>query len=819
MENNETMPINRTRDIFLAEPLSVKGRKALRNINMVMTEDELYEDVYVKPFTKYTKRKTEKISFDQDPDTISYYDEVDTNKLCLHEEAFRNKLADLSESVFVMQGVAGSGKSTYLHKIKRLLSDSIEFHIHNFEETRQSISFMSSFIDLGSQRYKSNIYKFISTLLKETSNLLSKGEKTSDDYKNYIKEIINVYYKYLHVTEKNFTNAAIREPNADTEDQQKLFDILHRYVNMENNYDKLSEQLISKIKEKILSENSNRIDALSYVAGFLIRLYFCLSVMRKKKHLCVIDNIEDFVIYDENNPVQVCELECILSGCIDATKIARGTLIAIQKEASYRTFYGFLIVTRDTTASTILFQREDHLNDFKRENEIDVSDWFCTDDIYKKKKLFCIKKGVHPTHHSYEKAYENILGDISAYRWGLNGIVSKMYKCSHRRNAECITGALSAIPLREIEYFNDMWEKTQNVGSDSIINLKALCRKYILRILIDHVQQTNYFDKLMVENVPLAPSERSLEHYKQIINSKPQRLEGSSYARKISTILHRFAVTNGVDNYVSFPRLIDSMFKRPYLPNTPTDAQIEKMGKILFLMNETRHQKTNWTSLICLKFSSEVPYNEGNLYAILLKQWEAYKNQTLEIDDTFEYGVKITDAGSFFAKLLPDFEYFTCRFLTYEPPLFSKENIKSFLIDDEKIFRAIAIMRIIRKKAFDCVDDVIDKDYSFFASNGQKIKEPIDFSSMFEGDYSWAYKDSKNDFPLTHPYRVLTQHSGYIANYIDYVSRFIPEKEFEKTQDKKQLLELAIEEQKLYKDKLSQLEKKYPEYLQYKRYK
>ena len=79
-------------------------------------------------------------------------------------------------------------------------------------------------------------------------------------------------------------------------------------------------------------------------------------------------------------------------------------------------------------------------------------------------------------------------------------------------------------------------------------------------------------------------------------------------------------------------------------------------------MNETRNEITNWTSLVCIKYDSSQEYNENNLCNILVEQWHEYKEKNIELDDVSKYGVKITEAGEFFAKILADFEYFACRF-------------------------------------------------------------------------------------------------------------------------------------------------------------
>jgi len=813
MSNASREFVGKTKDIFLAEPLTRKGRMALTNIKVNMSEDEFYGAIYVEPFSEYAKKNENEIieinKIDADVDQGSYQDIVDLNVLQNAKEEFEKAIKELNDALFVIKGVAGSGKTTYLHKLLRDIRGKTDMHIYNFEEVRQSNAFMADFFDLE-KLYRNNVYKFLSILLMEVSKILGKGSKTDEEHYKLIRKITSIYKNNFQVTEEDLPNSQLMETNVDVKEQQELFELLQQYVRKEMNYKELSNQLKNKLMMRFQSDKTDAISDLTYITGFIIRLYFCMSKLTLKKNLCVIDNIETFVLYDEQNPIQQCELETIIHGCYDAAVKVREILNPIQKIKGYNTFYGFLIVTRETTASTVLCDF-DHYNDLKRENEINISEWFCAEEIFENKKNFCKKRGVKIDENCYFECYQNILCDFSAYRWGLNGIISKMYKHSHRRNVECVPEAISVMPEQEIKYFNDLW-KVASMGEIYKSGLKTVCRKYILRILIDNVQRKGYFDKLMVENLDIEYNKRNLDNREKILLCKPQKNESNSYARKIATILHRYALENGEEKYISFPRLLKAVLKQPYMPSTITKNQVINLGKILFLMNETRNEITNWTSLVCIKYDSSIIYSETKLCEVLYEQWEEYLDKNIAIDDTSRFGIKITEAGSFFAKILADFEYFACRFLSKEPPLFSKENIKVIYVNGKKSFRAVEIINIIRKKAFNCIDEILEKDFDFFSDGGSGIKRSPDFFKMYEGEYSWIYKDSINANGLVHPYRILTQHQGYISNYLDYVERFIPISYFDNSQDKTLLLDKVKLQLIKYSNKYNELIKNYPEY-------
>lgn len=805
---------NKIKRIFLAEPFTEKGLSNLSQIKVPMSKKDFFDkQVYIEPFTEYSKTKNEILDetytgnenvLEDAYNGATYSEEVSLKSLTLVEDTFETKISDLDGWLFVIKGVAGSGKTTYLNYLKNKFSDKIVFHIFNFEETKQSVSFMSTTFDLEEQYYN-NVCKVFSLLLIEVANVLSKNNKKNDEHIEFVKKIVEKYNSSFKISEENVLESGLLTPNVDIIEQQNLFELLEQYSKQRIDYAELSQKILDAFRKKLLSSGAET--TLASIVGFIIRLYYCLNKINGKKHLCVVDNIETFVKYDEEHPVQVCEIEKIIKCFFSASHKVREIFAPWKQVGKFETFYSFMIVTRDTTASTALCEVQ-HEDDYKNENEVDISNWYCTEDILESKKSFFLENKVVIPDDCYSKAYQSILCDFSKYHWGLSEIISKMYKHSHRRNIECIPDAIAVIPEDEIIYFNEMWKKAQGREVEKS-SLKLMCRKYIFRILIDHIQRKKYFDNLMVENSPVNDKQRTLENVFDTINDKPSHEESSSYARKISTILYRFSLHGGRDRYISFPRLINSILKPINLPDEPTDSRIRNLGKILFLMNETRNEITNWTSLVCMKFSSTRIYSEESLCNILVDEWNNYKNGTIEIDDTSKFGVKITDAGGFFAKILPDFEYFCCRFLSSEPPLFSLNNLKYFTLYGKRSFRAIAIIRFIRKKAFACIDEVIDRDKSFFSSLDS---HNIDFSPMYDSQYSWLYKDSDTSEAIVHPLRVIEQHCGYISNYLYYIEKYVPTDKFKEPEDKDQFIrELRIELSK-YHEKLQKLIRDNPKY-------
>lgn len=798
------------KNIVLAEPFTDDGRDYLTNLNAVVTKEDFFDSangMFVEPFSEYLKeRKDEDVSDPDYGEEIPYFEQVNKNELEKTNLEFITKVKQLNDFFYVVKGVAGCGKTTYIRYMENQFEDDVAFHIWDFQEVRRSIPFLETSIELKGI-FDNNIYKFISVLISDISRCILNPCKDELDRKSYISEIVRLYNAFFNV---NKANEYLSEANVDMEDQRNFFGLLKRYVDNKNSF----EEMADMIKEYFLNHFYGKSDDggkkdLIFIAGILARLYFCISRMDEKKHICAIDNIETFVKFDDKNPIQVCQLEAIFLGLKEASQTIKEYLFPIEKSGVNLSFFGIIIATRDTTASTALGQLEQE--DYIERNEIDISNWFCTSDIIDKKIAFFDKRGIEIKSQSCMKAYRNILNDFSIYRWGLSGIVSKMYRHSHRRNVECLPNALSVLPISEVEHFNQMWELTQAQNDVHAQNLKSICRKYILRLLLNYVQRVKYFDRLMVESFssPNPNEPRTIEsYYKYNKNVTVLQEDSTSYARKIATLLHREYLNNR-NTYVSFPVLILSILKPKYKPGQPDPRQIVNLGKILYLMNETRQSITNWTSLVLIRYDSSRKYNESELCKVLTEQWEYYQNGSVTLNDTNLFGVKLTEAGSLFAKILPEFEYFACRSLTDEPSLFSNNSFKAYVsANGERSFRGIEIIKIIRGRAFHCIDEVIRRDSKQFSNFASCQETQTPFGN---GIYNCLYKETNVSREIYHPYRILLQHIGYIKQYSDYVNFYVGDDCFElKGADKAQFISLCEAEIQKYINKKRDMQNKYP---------
>lgn len=765
-------------NVLLADPITVKGKGALTALGFNISELDYLNDLYVEPFTLYNHVSEETLDEQADPD-LDYAAKVELKSLMAKKDSFETRLKELGDSLFVIKGGAGSGKTTYVHHLQQEF-ENIKFCFCDFERSSKAISLFGVPYDFGT-KYESNVWKFVSILATKITHVLFSEENYVgfSQHVDYAKAIIETYKQYFSIMEGEKTIV-------DEQEMWEFFSIIGNYANGKDSYNQFQKKLKTHVVNKfeMLENKKNHKEAVTYMSSILIRLFLCLNRIRmrlgnEKKYVCVIDNIEYFVPFDEEHPIQECELQVILNG-VSASISRFRPIIDTWKELfeNYETFFGFLLVTRDTSVSIAEYR---HYDDFTKESEIDIAKWFCVDDIYETKIDYFEDFLKDLENDPFYKAYRNIIGDMSQYNWGMHDFVCRMYNHNFRRIVFDVVNAISIQPKDDLAYFNDKWEECcNNTGFKAT---KHMCRKYIFRILLDYIQQSKYFDDLLVEK-------RNASLRK---NTREKGNDKSSYARKIATTLYRVSLQQNAENdndFVTFPEIIKAVLKPAYL-ELSKPQQIEDLASILYLMNETRNQKTNWSPLIMIKFDSEQVYNKRNLTLEMKKQWNSYIKNGNSLKDCFKkYGVRITSAGGFFAKMIPDFEYFACRFAPDYPALLVRENLKACRGKDGKdSYKCLEFIKIVRENAFQCIDELLERDIAFFRYPGTTLQYANRFAPLYNRNspYKWFYGTNINGALIPHPLRILNHQIGYLQHYLEYIMEI--SEEYLKQEDKEKIID------------------------------
>lgn len=781
-------------NLLLADPITTRGRGALTSLGLHITEEEYLNNLYVDPFTLYERELDEYPDFGIDPDyAYGYIQQVDMNTLKDVQISFENRLSKLEDSLFIIKGGAGSGKTTYVHHLQQAYSH-LKFCFCDFEEASKAIALFGNPYDFGT-KFNNNVWKFISIIILKIDRTLFE-KKDWMDYSSHVEYLKNILDKY-----RNFFSDLNGEiPIVDEEGMWEFFECFEKYAEERETYSEFQKKLKKFITTKfdLFEKEKQHKEAVTYVCGILIRLLLCLNRIsvdrgQERKHVCVIDNIESFIPFDEVHPIQECELQTIMNGVSDSASRIRPIIQKWKKKyTDYKTFFGFLLVTRDTSVSLAEYR---HYDDYIRESEVDITTWFCLDDVYDKKIAYFREQIGSLEENTYYKAYRNILADVSPYNWGMYKFICQMYNNNYRRIGLDVVNTIVNQPESELKYFNSKWKYSQE--HSECHEMKHLCRKFVLRILLDHIQRTKYFDYLLVEKKDATNRNKSALN----INGK------TSYARKVATILYRISLTemNRVpDRFVVFPELVNAVLKPPYSADSPSEEQISDLGAVIYLMNETRNQYTNWAPLLMVKFDIEQAYNQENLKRELIRQWRLYESNGGDVTtEMHKYGVRIKSAGSFFAKMVPDFEYFACRFAPTYPALFVRENFQKN--PSKKSYKCLEQIQIVKRNAFLCIDEVLSRDYNFFDSAGlgeTGMDNSDRFAPLFNRDslYKWIYTPTVNGTLIPHPWRILNSHIGYLSHYIEYISRLSDSELL--VEDRNNIIEGVQKEIREYKAKL-----------------
>ena len=720
IKNAETL-----RNVFLATPLTIEGQNSLIRINRNVSKEEFLDNCYVHPFTSLEKNtagiESEDFGFDFDD---SYWENVNFNRRMFDKERFEANFYSSSSSLFLIKGMAGSGKTTYLNNLLLRVDNGISY-ICDFEKTRRAIRLLDGAFDMGS-RYEKTIWKFISIVLPQVDYLLCKRASSDSDYCCVLENLSIIYKNY-------FVNYLDDEPFLDDKEFRGFFDILQNHSIKDSSYDSFGKDIRIYFEKLFCEHDDNPSEAIKCVFGILMRLFFCFSKTENynnKRFICAIDNIERYI---DDTLIQDAELKNILT----AIKDALSDFSYIQNRVFHKTGFNYLstfaiiVAMRDTSVN---LSRSIHFFD-EQLCDLDISDWFDSSCVFSRKTEYFSDICNSIENDTCYTAFRNIISDFSISVWSSRNLVTMMYNHNHRRIANNVIIALARSPESVIELYNRNWTTALREGNRS---QKYLCRMLVFRILLNYSQEKNYLDRLLLANVDA------------------HNRDSVSYARKITSYLQNKAISDDGEVYISFPEIIKSILQKPFFSEMDvSETEIKDLANVLFTMSLSRSIDTNWNALIVIKFGYNTSCSANELSEKMICLWKEYTENKSIIENTDEYAIKITTAGNIYAQIVPTFEYYACRSDKIHRPLIAITNNNEF---EE-------LLSIVMKSAFSDIDSIIKEDMTFIRSMGQK---ETDFTSLYDDVY-WLYKSKNRNSPDVHPMRIIKHHIGYLENYREYI--------------------------------------------------
>jgi hypothetical protein len=707
--NNEIFS-NTIKNILLADPLSMLGKRQLTAVGFEPNAIDFFADLYVQPNFKvdYGPDWEDNRESDIVGDYKDYRATIDFQANKLIASGFQKSFEISKKGVYVIKGYLGTGKSTYLHWLineYQFKKKTHSFLLCDFEKADDSTVFLDYEMYLPENSTYPNTLKFCLQLLELISKKLISIENTD--------VLISEYFDFFHDKENGIL---------DSKEIKEFFNSLKNGNWKEVIYKKFSKMLLD-------NERREPVKFVKYLIDIIIRLFWYSYNETGKYQIIAVDNLERFIENTPNIPFQDCELSCILKAIKESDEdITRKVNRIKEVRNNYRAFYSIVIATRIST------QMPDGSAQYYDQDEIcsvDLSCWYDSFEIIRKRSMLFSDELKILEKNPYYTAMKLSLRDQSRYMWGLNGVISAMYNHNYRRIVENFVMCIAIIPEDLIIQFNQTFEII--TGKSGNTSEKYLYRMLMLRAMLDYAQRKDYFTKLHTCENP------------------NQGVRTNSFVRLVLSVL------STARSSVELSKLMMEIYQRPYIgsglnlkPSTYKD-----LANILYLMNELKNSNINWTNLIVMNYPSNDEYSIERLRDAI--EDNAKNSQSSE----FNVSLTITPAGELFLQFYPEFEFFACRYASQFPALVSNSNLRR---NKSNQFNCITLISLIRNKAENCINHMINEDSQFFSS-GYGMGSKGKFRPMYDGSYRWLFAGN------THSQRIMEKHIGYLVRYFLYINK------------------------------------------------
>lgn len=746
--------------------------------SFVQNKDEFIKYCYAEPcFDKKEKLLREELMYLQKQITSTRSIErlneeikqVSAKRLA--KSRFEKSLDTTSDNPIYIRGFAGTGKSTYMNTLlvkkeqdalARL--ENVSFELYDMTQSTKKVTFLS--YNWINHNFVATLYKFISVLMTRLNEILEKKmEDTEDMHRQRMKCILDNYYNYIF--------------NCGMRIYTEVFLIIEEYLKNKIKYntsslsdvstDTFCYKMFNAINSYCPQENANLDDvdkSIDQLLELSIILLFCShdkkDIQSKKfKHFIFFDNIENFiknhVVYNKD----INDIARIMHQFVDSLT-ERFNRIG-NADFNFSQHFKIILAIRDTTEKIIdeiYLQDEGH-----SKIQLDVSTWFSLDEILEKKLKYFKSKGIIPYSIEQSKIVKYIFEDTTYSEKGLGNVLSQMYNYNKRRIIIYTTTILEKHPDCGVDYLN-LWEtaksydqlpKSKKVNRDLVATYKNAARQIIIRLLLDYIEETDYFEAI------------------NTIREDRDTPLGSGFARKTLTYLYRRVPLNIMEDevenlgYIGFNTLLREVLVSPCNPSHHPEeyrSQIDILARILYKMNSSSEDSTHWCQLVIIKFKQET-FDPDVLADKMYTDFVAN-------NDDRAYGVKITDAGRYFVEgILPNFEYFACRYAKQSSPLFTRNNLtitSKLPVGYSNV--AIELQKKVSEQVFRCIDAIIHQDMNFFTTNE---------TPSFDGMYSiegcprrYCYEPPSRSIAdygneQCHPLRIINNHIRYLDNYRAYI--------------------------------------------------
>lgn len=741
-------------DILLCDPVSKRGKEALARVTSktngkTMSLKDFYEQVYIEPFF---------IDFPENEENEDLYMEYNdffdfafselgalsrnlNDKKMQYENLFFSQNSDM---LFLIRAAAGSGKSIYLNHLKRerrklfqpekIDLESVNGQLNDANEINFDLEQSTSKITYGWVSFPSDDYKlgnnspesikapwcFFIMLLDSLFNIVYSilSNKNSDEYRNFINNF-NIIYGNNYEREIEALYNFAKDKTVDDNDNHSVREY--------------SSALFTILINMCFKEHKNVSSCIICALESLTRLIAVKSDIKSAKQTLIsFDNIEHFI--DNKKRIYDSDIRLITSSVI---KFAQNEERHYQKIGlNFASYFKIILVVRDTTNKMLPSDVHTYFN--QNNCSVDVTGWYSLEKIYESKLRYF---PIDATTSSINFFNLIINDSLKTRKNNLMEQIASMYNHNNRRTTHMLIRISGIFEQKEnypcknkgslnYEQYKKLWEwKEKN-------HIRFLCRQSVLRLIYNEIADTYFFDR--------------------ICSCSSSSNKTTTYARRIVTWLAN-KESHKQEEYFSFCEILRKVYCCPGVGNKKISYKdVLEISKVLVALDEHRFSypseiykysiepcPNRWCQLIIIKFN--VSNTQGKLTAEMLAKRMLYEYEN-GFKDSDNFGIRLTEAGAYFAQMLREFEYFSCRYAKADAPLI-------FMLDKEQIKNTL---ELVYTNAKECIDNTILFEGSFF-----------------KWEYSAGYKHlhhlrQKNTYQ-SYVYRILKRHIDYLRAYRLYL--------------------------------------------------
>lgn len=772
-------------DILLGDPISQKGKDAMKRAKVNISFNEFYRNVYVEPFFVNASKPKDTAQPEENGTETYTYDEYViskdfafsdygswvrhlSSKKQQYESLFFSKQTD---QLLLIRASSGAGKSIYLNNLKWLRrKENYPNALHvELEDAKINKAYELNFdleqsagkIQCGKTSFPSPKYRIDDDLYEVNTAPWRFFIMIIEAIFNFTYSIANENdYNTCKKIEKNFRKVYGVDCDDEIENLYKLLKYRFIKINSLKSEQILRTTLLDTILKICVHDAKNVNCCIKVALTTLTRLIICKTNIDYPEQLLIsFDNIEHYI--KSSNRIYDKDIKTITDSVLDFAKEEDKYYIK-KGLCSFASYFKIIMVVRDTTDK--MFSQDVHSYFTEKDRSIDITDWYPIEQIYNSKIQHFIPEANTITGSLKNDSplpstqFIDLMITDCEQSIGNNilNVISFMYNHNYRRSTRILTRISGILDQKD----EDQSRNTISLNYNQYHELwnwqpkstaKNLCRQAVIRLIYNEIEQKSFFNRIHDD----------LATQKDIQNT---------YAAHILIWLSNIQSLHNED-YISFYELAKvflcpvGVTDEPFASNengkTLNKPDVDKLSEVLIALDEHRFSNTDniknneldysgncWCQLIVIKFNETTSSGTMTVDALSQKICEAYKNKDKNSKD---YGIKITEAGRFFAKSLQDFEYFACRYASSNSPLI-------FMLDAEQIKSTI---KTVFYKAKDYIDNTILLERALFHKQYE-----VAYDIMYHLKF---YSKSNNLEFRSLPYRIIQQHTYYLNMYKKYI--------------------------------------------------